>query len=62
MNVPVGVKGDGNNFTPISFYVLYYGMWIVDNIIRGLGIMMYFTLLGYSLVHIYLSIRRYFGK
>lgn len=62
MNVPERVKGDGDYFTPISFYVLYYGMWIVDNIIRGLGMMMGFTLLGYSLIHIYLSIRRYFDK
>jgi len=37
-------------------------MWVVDNIIRGLGMMMSFTLLGYSLIHIYLSIRRYFDK
>ena len=37
-------------------------MWVIDNIVRGLHMMMGFSLLGYSLIHIYLSIRRYFGK
>jgi hypothetical protein len=32
-------------------------MWILDNIIRGLGIMAQITLLGYAFIGLYLTIK-----
>ena len=37
-------------------------MWVVDNILRGLFIMMRITLFGYSLIFVFLRIRNYFGQ
>lgn len=33
-------------------------MWVIDNILRGLSIMMGFTLIGYALIHLYNSIKK----
>ena len=35
-------------------------MWVLDNILRGLFIMMRITLFGYSLIFVFLKIRDYF--
>jgi len=35
-------------------------MWVLDNIIRGLGMMMKITLISYALIHIFLVIRQWF--
>ena len=33
-------------------------MWVIDNILRGLYMMMGFTLIGYSLIHLYNGIKK----
>jgi hypothetical protein len=37
-------------------------MWIIDNIIRGLGIMAQITLLGYAFIGLYLAIKSRYKK
>jgi len=37
-------------------------MWVIDNIIRGLFIMMKVTLLGYALIHLFFMLRALFKK
>ena len=37
-------------------------MWIADNILRGLSIMMRITLIAYSLIFVFVSVREYLRK
>ena len=37
-------------------------MWVVDNILRGLFIMVRVTLFGYALIFVFLRIRNYFRR